>query len=160
MAARERKIDYNICKVLFQRVRACKSTESAKIMRYEARSYGIEYFCGDIMEAANESYAAYMLKWSDVELRRPLFDVATQALFKQKNRYIEDRFRKRMMANVGATPHATTNSDTAMKIVDGTWDQMTDFQVEYPITSFKYWIDTNEARQKSTFDMNKARLIE
>lgn len=54
-------------------------------------------------------------------MRRPEYQIGKMAYFKQKNRYIEDRFRHRMMANVGASGNydAFTASGQNPRVIEG-----------------------------------------
>lgn len=68
-----------------------------------------------------EAEAAFELKWGKLNYKRPMFQIGKLAYFKQKNRYIEDRFRHRMMANLGVMPNYDefTASGTDPTVVDG-----------------------------------------
>lgn len=117
----ERRIDHNVVKILQTRLEVCHSNAVGEENKKTAKNFAFEYFCGDLDEAVKEAEAAYELKWGRLPMRRPEYQIGKMAYFKQKNRYIEDRFRHRMMENVGAAPNvdAFTVSGRNPRIVEG-----------------------------------------
>lgn len=117
----ERRLDHNIVKILANRLQICHRNATGEEYKYAAKQFAYEYFCGNLDEAVKEAEAAFELKWGKLPLRRPEYQIGKMAYFKQKNRYIEDRFRHRMMENVGASGDydAFTASKQNPRVIEG-----------------------------------------
>jgi len=117
----ERRVDHNIVKIIAQRLETCHKAAVGDEHKFTAKQFAHEYFCGDLDETLKEVEGAYELKWGRLPYRKIEYQLGKLAYMKQKNRYIEDRFRYRMMKNVGAAPNydAFEAAQENPRIVDG-----------------------------------------
>jgi len=173
----ERRIDYNAMRILVNRLQVCHRHAVGEENKRTAKQFSYEYFCGDLDEAVKEAEAAFELKWGRLPMRRPEYQIGKMAYFKQKNRYIEDRFRHRMMANVGAAPNydAFTASGRNPAVIEGPdrtvqyakSDNIYDIHEGYIMKWWRFtfgaikeasWWNNTHAHPK--WDMDEALLIE
>jgi len=120
----ERKVDYHVLKTIAQRLTQChRSVGNQEIVTlYRNEAYDVQ--CGPLEETLRECEAAFELKWGRLYSNNPHMNLSRRCYMKQKNRYIEDRFRHRMMENVGYKPNTDEVSKEGRWRVDGVDDRM------------------------------------
>jgi len=118
-AMHDKKVEYLMLKTMSLRLDSCHRETCAHEMIQYNRNEAYDVQCGPLEQTLREMEAAYELKWGRLNSVAPHLNLAKLAYMKQKNRYIEDRFRHRMMANVGAKPNQDTVSPEGRWRVDG-----------------------------------------
>jgi hypothetical protein len=170
----ERRIDHNTVKLIQNRLTSCHRAATGQEHKNTAKQYAYEYLCGELDETLKETEAAFELKWGRLPYRRPEHQLGKFVYLKQKNRYIEDRFRHRMMENVGASYNydAFTASGQNPKIVDGpdrvvnynkavnNMDKWYEWLYRWTIGSLKSPVQHEYDRQFPTWSMDEALMIE
>jgi len=156
----ERKIDWHIMRTLFKRLHDCKQASTYGELQDLSINFSYEYFCGDLDETLRETEAAYELKWGKIFDRHSSWKMARLAYFKQKNRYIEDRFRHRMMANVDAKVNMDNLSYNTWKTIDGPDQRMINSRTDKGPGHKDYWDMFDSYENKRNWDIDTALLKE
>jgi len=160
----DRRVEWNMIRLLQSRLRNCRINTMSREESPYGSNESYETLCGPLEETLKEMQAAFELKWGNIESIFPNANLAQRAYMKQKNRFIEDRYRHRMMENVGATTDYNTVPDSQdskdirwtiqgldQRFLDynwgkSIWDIHLAFAKDFPVGK--------------TFDIERARAIE
>jgi len=131
-ALSDKRVEYTMLKTMNIRLESCARETCAHEMIQLHKNEGYDVQCGPLEQTLREMEAAYELKWGKLQCTAPVLNMAKLVYMKQKNRYIEDRFRHRMMANVGAKPNQDSVTPEGRWRIDGPdtrpydpdWDKM------------------------------------
>jgi len=118
-ALSDKRVEFTMLKTMATRLESCHRETCAHELIQEYRNEGYDIQCGPLEQTLREMEAAYELKWGRINSIAPILNMAKLTYMKQKNRFIEDRFRHRMMANVGAKPNEDTVSEKNRWRIDG-----------------------------------------
>lgn len=118
-AVAERRVEHSMVKVIAARLQACHRNVAHMEACQLEKNFAYDVQCGPLEETLREMEASFELKWGQIGSINPTMNLGRRAYYKQKNRYIEDRFRHRMMANVGAQPNVTDVSEEGRWTIDG-----------------------------------------
>lgn len=119
-AVAERRVEHAMVRTIAMRLQSCHRNVAHQEACQLEKNYAYDVQCGPLEETLREMEAAFELKWGQIGSINPTMNLSRRAYYKQKNRYIEDRFRHRMMANVGAKPNESEVSEKGRWTIDGT----------------------------------------
>jgi len=120
----ERKVEFMMLKTIALRLENChRSVGHQEIVQmYRNEAYDIQ--CGPLEETLREMEAAFELKWGRLYSLNPHMNLSRKVYMKQKNRYVEDRFRHRMMENVGYKPNTDEITEKGRWRIEDVDDRM------------------------------------
>jgi len=160
----DRRVEWNMIRLLQTRLRNCRANTVYREESPYGCNEGYEVLCGPLEETIKEMQAAFELKWGNIQSIYPNANLAQRAYMKQKNRFIEDRYRHRMMENMGADSNFSTVADSVSGqsprwTIDGLDQRYIDCDWGKSIWDIHIAVK-GDFEPGKTFDIERARAIE
>lgn len=157
-AVNDQKVEFYMIRTISSRLATCHRQTSAMEYCEKARNMAYDVQCGALEETLREMEAAFELKWGRINRLNIHMHLGRAAYFKQKNRYIEDRFRHRMMENVGAKANTDFMTEDSRWRIDGPDQREFDPTTQKSVTETHHvWGDFANPRK---WNLDQAMLIE
>lgn len=124
----DRRVEWNMLKIMAQRLRHCQGNTMIKESESPySKNEGYEVLCGPLEETIREMQAAFELKYGNTQSINPNYNLSRRIYMKQKNRFIEDRYRYRTMEHVGGTYNTDTITENNRWVIDDIDQRPLDF---------------------------------